>query len=91
MTGEQKAWLDKNPGFEIVPSRIGGPVRYANVRWLFPDGRIEVRGPNAPPQQDPNAFQVGNKIINQGPAPGGEMTSLRSQGDINPDTFNPNK
>lgn len=91
MTAAQKAWLDANPIFEIVPSRLSGHARYVNVRWLYGDGRTEVRGPTAPPQRDPEAFQVGNKIVGQGTVPGGEMTPLRSPGDINQDTFDQNK
>jgi hypothetical protein len=74
MTSAQKTWLDKHPDFHVV-GVISGRARYVNVVWLYGDGRTEVRGAGAPPQKDPEAFQVGQRIIDEGGA--APMTPLR--------------
>jgi hypothetical protein len=74
MTGDQKKWLDDHPDYQIM-GRTSGPVHFVSVMWLYGDGRTEVRGPNAPPQKDPGAFQVGKKVITE-PGPLGGLAPL---------------
>lgn len=60
MTEQQKAWLDRNPGFRVVSDHTPGGFQWTQVAFLSPEGSTmaQPKKPTDPLVPD-GAFKVG--------------------------------
>jgi hypothetical protein len=60
MTNEQKAWLDRNPGFRAHNDRTPGGFQWTQVAFLTPDGTTRSQPKVATDEPIPEgSFKVG--------------------------------